>query len=308
MVKLNGTIIGDKKFPNGEVLFTGLNQLLKPLEENLLEVRYDRSENLFETFVMAVNYLNAAIKNPSKQLELEIHYLPYLRADRQVGEDPMMSDAIVTLLIQLCGDWKSIHIFDPHNWFMWRTKTPHHNIKVGSPKPLIDHVLKYEELRYKSDEFYVIYPDAGAFNRYITQLFGVYSYGCNLPKPIDTRVGEKKRDISTGKSLNIGLKDASVKTLNVDPNPNKLGIIIDDLISYGGTATAVATQLKDEFGFERIIGWFSHMEESFYEGPNANNPAIDRIYTSDSILESSMNDDSVAIIPIDPIMCFAKEW
>jgi phosphoribosylpyrophosphate synthetase len=310
LITLNGASIGNSTFPNTEVAFKGLNKLIRLTEDNIVTVRYDHHEKTFEAFVMLASYLNDVIAHPERNLILEIPYLPYLRADRQVGDDPTMSNALLSVVGALCGRWKEIRIFDPHvdaNTIRAGINTnanPYVGVKVCIcyPTPMINYQLfEYESLRYTREHFYLVFPDCGARKRYEGLEYLLFH------KPFDILLGEKIRDTQTGKIERISLDYDSQRIAESASPADKRALIIDDIVSYGGTATAIAQQLKEEYGFTRVIAWFSHTEHSYYKGKHIATPWIDKVYTTDSIMESHAYftqgeeyHDKVKILPITP--------
>lgn len=294
MVRLNGELIGHGTFPNKEAAFKGLDKLIKPLEKNVLTVRYDHHEKTFEAFVMLATILNQTIRNAREKLILEMPYMPYLRADRQVGDDPQMLTVILDVVTHLCGDWKAIKVFDPHVDIARGYLNPI-NLEVSTPEFLIEQVLCDFEPEFQENAFYLVFPDEGARKR-VRQM---------RRRASRTLEGEKTRDARSGKITSIVLSECSRAWLETAPKENRRAIIVDDIVSYGGTATAIAKQLKEEFGFERVVAWFSHTEPSYYKGKNISQPWIDKVYTTDSILENHDEftlgetwHDKVTIIPI----------
>jgi ribose-phosphate pyrophosphokinase len=301
MIKLNGQLIGHGTFPNKEVTFTGLGKLIRPLEENTVTVRYDHHEKTFEAFVLLATVLNQTLAG--EKLILEMPYMPYLRADRQVGDDPQMLTSILDVVSHLCGHWKAIKVFDPHV-DIDRKRYGLANLQVASPESLIYGLLRNIETDFRSNEYYLVFPDAGAWKRYERLFHNHHALGWAFT-PINTLKGEKTRDEHGGKITSIALEPLYCDRLNAAPKENRRAIIIDDIVSYGGTATAVARQLKEEFAFERVIAWFSHTETAYYNGRNISQDWIDKVYTTDSILENHEEFtreeawwDKVSIIPI----------
>lgn len=94
--------------------------------------------------------------------------------------------------------------------------------------PTLEQAHKMDEEKYFWDECQVVLPDAGAAERY---------FNGNVPP--DIIVGEKVRDIETGKILSIKVK-----------NPEAIDgrwplIMIDDLCDGGGTFVGLANAIRE---------------------------------------------------------------
>jgi phosphoribosylpyrophosphate synthetase len=307
LITLNGASIGNSSFPNTEVAFKGLNNLIRLTEDNIVTVRYDHHEKTFEAFVMLASYLNDVIAHPERNLILEMPYMPYLRADRQVGDDPPILNALMSVVGPLCGRWKDIRIFDPHvdadtlRAGINANANPYSGVtvRIGNPIPIINHTLLPDEPEYTTQHFYVVCPDHGSLGRYKRLVSNLNR------KPLDVLVGIKMRDRHTGKIETISLEGWSQSIAESASPADRRALILDDIVSYGGTATAIAKQLKEEYGFTRVIAWFSHTEHSYYKGKHIATPWIDKVYTTDSIMSShayftqgEAYHDKVKILPI----------
>ncbi|MNH33582.1 ribose-phosphate pyrophosphokinase [compost metagenome] len=92
-------------------------------------------------------------------------------------------------------------------------------------------------------------------------------------------VGFKARDFQTGE----------IKSLDVVGQVDSSGfkaIIVDDLCSYGGTFMLSAERLK-ELGATHIYLLVGHCEKSIYKGKIPGSELIDKVYTTDSLLDKS---------------------
>lgn len=100
--------------------------------------------------------------------------------------------------------------------------------------------------------------------------------------------GEKIRDWDTGKILGL-----NVKTNGIDLK-DKTVLMIDDIISYGGSLYYSALKLK-EFGVRRIYAYASHTENSVLNRKKGtlikalDDHTVERLYTTDS-LYNGVND------------------
>ena len=117
--------------------------------------------------------------------------------------------------------------------------------------------LAFEDVdEYK--DMYVYFPDAGAMKRYsdlkcFSKLTLIY--------------GEKKRNWETGKIEGLKIKDRNGDNLDENALVGKTVLMIDDIISYGGTFYYSAKALK-EHGAKEIFAYASHTENSILDKEN----------------------------------------
>jgi len=249
-VKLNGVIVGNKCYPNNERMFDNISKnIYENNGEACVWVQYQCSAD-FETFLTLVAYINTL---PIKKKVLDMWYMPYLRMDRQVGSKDPMKRGMINILETVCEDW-NLRTLDPHSGV-------ERLANYVSAISFINHVITKENINL------ICFPDKGANDRY-----GKYFAGI-----ISTTYSDKERDINTGEITRISICE----------HPDYEGrniLIADDICSYGGTANGVAEQLKGK-GASRVVAWFSHTEQSIYRGRIFTDNFIDKVYTSNSIMD-----------------------
>ena len=89
---------------------------------------------------------------------------------------------------------------------------------------------------------------------------------------------DKVRDWETGKITDLKLVE------NVDLT-DKTILIVDDIVSYGGTLIRAAKCLKAA-GAKRVLAYASHAEQSVFRGKFFYSD-VDKLYTTDSILHDN---------------------
>lgn len=115
-----------------------------------------------------------------------------------------------------------------------------------NPLHYIKNVLETISKNDMSD-IILYYPDAGSAKRY-SEILSQYRY-C---------YGEKKRDWKTGKILGL-----EIKTNGIDLNEKTI-LMIDDIVSYGGSLYYSANTLK-EYGVDKIYAYATHTENSILD-------------------------------------------
>ena len=126
----------------------------------------------------------------------------------------------------------------------------------------------------------MFFPDAGAQKRY------------SKVKGYKQLVGFKVRDFQTGE----------IRKLDIVGNVDKAGfkaIIVDDLCSYGGTFILSAERLR-EVGASEVYLLVGHCEKSIFQGKIPQSTLLDRVYTTDTMLDES-NTDKIHIYKIGGI-------
>ena len=127
---------------------------------------------------------------------------------------------------------------------------------------------------YTNNEFALFYPDQGAYKRYN---HGIVNNTC-----YHSTYGNKDREWGTNqiKSLTIA-NPAEVKDKDV--------LIVDDICSYGGTFYRAATALK-EAGARKVYLYITHCENAIWLGKLPNSGLIEKVFTTDSIRRSYVDE------------------
>lgn len=201
------------RFPDGEVQIT-LGEFSRK-DAVTVNCRITSAEELF-ILVQIADILN----RHDVIWDLNIYYLMGMRMDRVMDFNrPFTLKVVINILDNLGAS--SIGIFCPHS------KVTAELFKKTEIFPL--HPIKWREKeKYFWDECQVVLPDAGAAKRYF-----------NGNVPADVIVGEKVRDIKTGKILSIKAK-----------NPKAIDgrrplVMLDDLCDGGGTFVGLAVAIRE---------------------------------------------------------------
>ena len=196
--------------------------------------------------------------------DLHIMYMPYSRMDRSEGGSAFTLKYIAEFINNLGFDY--INVLEPHSDV---TTALLNNCKSRFLSVDIFYDIK-DKINFNDDCDYVYYPDAGAEKRY-SKMIGV-------PNQL---VGFKHRDFQTGKITSLQVfGDVKEKGFKV--------IMVDDLSSYGGTFILGSKQLR-ELGASEIYLVVGHCEESIYKGDIFKTDLIDKVFTTDTIINESLN-------------------
>lgn len=259
MIKLNGTFINFKQFPNGETHFDGSvvhdNRSFFGQTDQIL-FKYQTDKDLIELLFLK-RYLD---DNDSKEVELILSYMPYSRMDRVEGFSVFTLKYISEFINSL--NFSRVFIHEAHSDVT--LALINRSMPLETTKELFKRAT--EKIEFDKEKDYVFYPDAGAQKRYAKM--GDYN----------ELVGHKKRNFETGR----------IESLNVIGNmaPGQKVIIVDDLSSYGGTFMLSAEKLK-ELGAGEIYLVVAHAEEAIFNGDIIDTQMIEKVYTTDSIITES---------------------
>jgi ribose-phosphate pyrophosphokinase len=279
MIKINGIELEIETFPNGESHIKG-SKIISMLGELRLKrvditFRYENDGDLIKLSFIKSFIDSILVKNAvSMAVNLTIAYMPYSRMDRVMG------DSLFTLkyVAKMINDMKfnKVTIHEAHS-DVALALIDNSESYLSTPI-LLPMVMK--EINFDKEKDFVFYPDAGAQKRY-TQM-DEFKHG----------VGNKKRNINGDGSIeSLEINLASEITVG-----KSRAIIVDDLSSYGGTFIRSATALK-EVGFDEIYLLVGHCEESILKGDIFKTDLINKVYTTNSIIQES-NEERLTICPI----------
>lgn len=267
MILLNGQELEVKKFPNGETLIT--TDKLNIFNENTISVRFENDMDIINLM-----FITQHIKQVGGKVKLVMPYMPYSRMDRTEGHTVFTLKYICKLINDLGFETVTIH--EAHSDVCTALLD-----RVITVEATADIAIKYiEALNRQQKELrkpvYLVYPDGGATKRYSKQIQYDKVLTCT-----------KERDFQTG----------YIKKLTIDgdiPKEPFKAIIVDDLSSRGGTFMLTAEKLK-EIGAEEIILIVTHCEKTILDGDIFKTDLIDRVVTTNSIL-NECDEDVQAII------------
>ena len=212
--------IETRKFPDGERYI----RIKGKVDEEVIVVQstgYPQDENLMELFLILKNLKSMGVK----KIKVVIPYFGYGRQERRFKEGEAVSAVIIADLLEAAGANEifciNLHEEDIKEFF----QIPVHNL--SAMKPIADHIKE------TIDSPVIVAPDKGAlgFAREIAEILGCeYDYL------------EKVR-------LSPELVETKPKNLDVK---GKEAVIIDDIISTGGTIVNAAKILK-EHGATKVV-------------------------------------------------------
>ena len=285
MIKIQDKIIDVKRFPDGTQMLLDFDDGVLHRTVPIMIVWCYESDDEALTLMYLKRHLDNNYKPGHRaNVELFMPYVPNARMDRVKSDTEIFTLKYFCWFINSLG-FDKVHIVDPHSIV---SEALIDNVCVLRPSDIISKVIgKMRSLNdFEIDkqcinpvrELVIYFPDDGAYKRYK-----------DLPcfKNFNCIYGKKERDWETGKILGIEIYDKNgSKLTNEIENCNVL--MVDDIISYGGTLAYSADKLK-EMGAAHISAYATHVENSVLDEEKGtllkryNDKIIDTVYTTNSI-------------------------
>lgn len=255
MVTLNGINVVKGRFPNNELDFVPIEELMTSVGDKFdFKFVFESNEDFFVLQVVK----KAVDDNNSNNIPvwLDILFFPYEQMDRP------MSTHLFSLkyVAQIINDLKfnRVTVADPHSHVLEGVVN---NLRVY--QAVMD---KDENGKHIYDDYdLVFYPDNGAAKKYSEIIDKVY------------RFGNKRRDLDTGK---IVAYDVIASTEDIK---GKKILMVDDLVMGGRTFCEAAGALKN-MGAKVVDVYVTHLmpqARNFYN--SRGNGLIRAIHTCDTL-------------------------
>lgn len=253
MIRINNKNIEINKFPDGTLLI----KEEPSYDIALISWFFENNEELVALIYLANHLRSSGVK----RMELYMPYIPNARQDRVKKLEDVFTLKYFANVINSLG-FDKVAVLDPHSPV---SEALINNIRVDNGAEYIESVLN------KLDkETIIYYPDNGAHKKYTGFISNPACYGV------------KKRDWSSGKILGL---DISLNGLDIK---GKTILMVDDIIAYGGSMYYGAKELKT-LGCGDIYIYATHIENSILEGELIKSGLFKKIYTTDSLFNSSHN-------------------
>lgn len=284
MITINGTQIEKHHFPDGTQRLTNIpfNDFI---DSDLVWIdwKYENDEELFTLYCL-VRHIRANFADKVKHLDLHLDYIPNARMDRVKSTDEVFTLKYFCEIINLMG-FDTVYVLDPHSDVSVALLN---NVRVKSfadnfKKVIISIASKNGKNGDTIKDDLVFYaPDAGACKRYSELLAEYVRIGIPFVH------GEKKRDWKTGK-----IEGLDIITNGVDLT-GKTVIMIDDIISYGGTFYHSAKELKSR-GVNKIYAYATHTEDSLFSDNGTfkkclEDGTVECLYTTNSLISFEIDE------------------
>lgn len=254
MIKLNGYVVEQNRFPDGTLALKEINvDLLSDNFANWIDWMYDGDEEMF-TIMSLVDLIR---RNSQGRIYLKMPYLPNARMDR-------IKTDTENFALKVFANWINGLGFD--RIFV---ENVHSNVSNALVNNIADN-LPDDDIKTitKDYDFDVIFfPDEGACKRY-KDMDVIKELGLPIA------FGIKNRDWKTGEILGLDVVGADVKDKRV--------LIIDDICSKGFTFYYSGQKLR-ELGASDVRLYVTHCEDTIKNGNLLNADVVSKVYTTDSI-------------------------
>lgn len=311
MISINGKKIEMTRFPDGTrgmFDFSLYNYIdaddYNPFFTYNIFWKYESDEEYIELWYI-VNHLRESDRT-IRFIRLFVPYFPNARMDRVKSEDEVFTLKYFSNFINTLN-FDGVYVLDPHSDVMMGTINNVHRLSVDQYiREAIDSIYSKElHYEYKKKDFVIYFPDAGAMKRY---------KDLDVLKEYEKIYGNKIRNWETGKIEELEILDKNgkliekgygldVETAGLDSTSNaysveilplkgKVVLMIDDIISYGGTLAYSAVKLR-ELGASHIYAYASHVENSIDDEEKGTllkilkKDIVKKIYTTDSLYNGS---------------------
>lgn len=279
-------------FPDQEINVSFLQALIDSLPNNEkinIVWKYENNEEIFKLGII-LDLLNTYLENRAQVIKVIIPFLPYSRMDRhEPGYHNPLSIGVLQTILKA---YKKSSI----NPIQYQTYDVHNvsaldNTLIKNIDIMPDRIQNWlTDQQVDSEKTLLIFPDKGSFNRYNTpkmkQLLSKENF--------EMAIGDKVRDFKTHKITRYQLKSLSndeVNTSNIDQ-----ALIIDDVISYGGTFIKLTESLH-ELNINNVHLLTSHAEDALWRG-DLLSPSNNVFVTTSDSLNHHLSDSRVTIKPL----------
>jgi ribose-phosphate pyrophosphokinase len=254
MIKLNGNVIEQGRFPDGTLALKEMDfSLLSDNFVNWIDWLYDGDDEMF-TIMSLVDVVR---RNSRGRIYLRMPYLPNARMDR-------IKTDTENFALKVFANWINGFGFD--RIFV---DNVHSNVSNALVNNIVD-VLPDDDIKVVAKEYdfdVVFFPDEGACKRY-KDMEVIKELGLPIA------FGIKNRDWKTGEILGLDVVGADVKDKRV--------LIIDDICSKGFTFYYSGQKLR-ELGASDVRLYVTHCEDTIKNGNLLNADVVSKVYTTDSI-------------------------
>lgn len=279
MIKLNNIEIKTGNFPNGETYIDLPNSILSTARATggyFIALRFEGNEDIW-SLMQIVDRL----KQTNTPRHLTLYYTPYSRMDRAEQNRLFSLKTFANLINGM--EFQSVTIMEPHSDVTPALFNNVHveNMSVQLARDVLAHdfgISAYDDEQVFQDmadkKICMCWPDSGAEKRYFKQF-----------KCPHTLTVSKERDFDTGYLTIKYVMGAE------DHQDCEHVIIVDDLCAKGTTFILAAKALREKLpNLKTITLCVTHCENTIFGGEIFNTDLIDKVYTTDSLLDTSKFD------------------
>lgn len=272
MLWINGQEVKVNHFPdNTQLIKIDTNKLSFYDDSTTIRWRYENDEECMTLWYL-VNHIRAH-KEFNVLINLSLMYIPNARMDRVKSNDEVFTLKYFADFINSLN-FNCVYVLDPHSYVSEALIN-----RIYKESLSFDYIWKWLEERDGIDLNSVMFyfPDDGAYKRYKDTFTGN-----------NILYGKKNRDWDTGKILGLTIHDKDGNEIPIYSLENKTILMIDDIISYGGTLAYSADKLH-ELGASHIYAYGTHTENSVLDAEKGtlikrlDNGIVNRLFTTNSL-------------------------
>lgn len=281
MITLNDVVITQNHFPDGSLMMLDF-PISEVVGDNRVVWFYENDSELFTLYCVVRHIRN---KRPDAKISLSLPYIPHARMDRTKEDSEVFTLKYFAEFINSLN-FSTVTVLDPHSNVSTALLN---NVRVESVEPYIKEAIDdIEGVGIDGGEKYggsavIFFPDEGAMKRYKDlKVFG--------DRPMV--YGKKERDWATGRIKGLKICDRDGVELTSLKEYARNGFItvlmIDDIVSYGGTLAYSGAKLK-ELSATEVYAYATHTENSVLDKERGtllkklDDGTVGEVYTSDSI-------------------------
>ena len=293
MIRVNGIEINVEHFPDGTQRLVGINKRDNWEDGYDIVWQYSNDEELFTLYCLVKHIRN--VFDAKAKIKLHMCYIPNARMDRTHKEDEVFTLKYFAEFINSLN-FDEVSVMDAHSNVSLGLLN---NVRQININGILDNVITdifYSNEDVTAENICFYFPDDGAMKLYKDNTV------CNGRKLF---YGKKTRDWDTGKI--IGLEIFNEHGEKIKDVSGKSFLMIDDIVSYGGTLAYSADELK-QCGANKVFAYVSHTENSVLDKERGtllarlNNGTVNRLFTTNSLYTGDREQNMIANITVYDIL------
>ena len=276
MIKINGEKIDVFRFPDGTPKITVDLEKFNNFGSYSIQWYYE-NDSEFLTLAFLKMHIDNLVMPQKMYSILQLPFVPNSRFDRVKSENEVFTLRHFAKLINALN-FDKVYVLDPHSHV---SEALFDHIVVQPAEDYIDSAL--EDITDKChmnsiNEIVLFFPDEGAQKRYKTDALTDFV----------AFFGNKVRDWKTGHILGLKIETHTDKSL--DYLKDKTVLIIDDIISAGGTVYYSIKELE-KYGVKNVYAYCSHLENTMFK--EEENKLRDLLEDDGSVFKGIYTTDSI---------------
>lgn len=289
MIKVNGIELNAGNFPDGSLSI--FNAPIGAWEYIIFEWHYESDVEALELVYLVNHYRQ--LNGNKIPVKLFMPYIPNARMDRVKNTSEVFTLKWFAKLINSL-EFDVVYVIDPHSDVSTALID---RVKVLNVSNYISKAIEYiRDHNDRNSDFVIYFPDNGAYKRY---------KDLSIFEGMTKVYGKKVRDWKTGTILGLEVVDENENKLTENYLSKKKVLMIDDIISYGGTFYYSVLELK-KYNPLLIYAYATHVEpKSLWDpekgkfGKLIEDRTVEKLYTTNSIYNDIEHKNYVITFKVD---------